>query len=591
MKQITLKNIKIQEFKSFENSSLVDFTGEGLILISGDNQAAPRLGANGAGKSTLWDALCFCLYGTAVRGGVRIGDLVTVGKEKCSVTTVFDIDGAEVEITRTGPPARISIDGRPKEQADVERLVGLSRTRWLNSVVFGQAVPLFVDLSVPARGELLDEILDLQLWMQAADAASKKHKVESDNLNGMRVALGRAEGALEVLESSEELIKKEDEWAAQQESRLNDLLVKFEAEERNLAELTVQSQCETKEDDLTALWGTYQKLKAEEGEVASLRDRAEQRRLTVTEDITFFKGAGDVCPICSQDITKEFASKHLEEQRELSNRLLAELKDINLAFADVRAEANEVYAAWHARNEEQKKAQVEAARTAATIKASERTLDSLERQITQVGEEVNPYTQRRVGVEETRARLNEEIREKNELISTVVDKIGALDYWKQGFRRVRLYCIQRVLQQLEVETMNAANQLGLVGWKIGYATETETKSGSIKTGVQIIVEAPHMTGSFNSWSGGEGQRVRLCVALGLAGLIQRWAGVRWNFEVFDEPTAWLAEEGIEDLLELLKTRADVSGRPIFLCDHRALTFAGFSRVMTVVKDAEGSRVQ
>ena len=138
--------------------------------------------------------------------------------------------------------------------------------------------------------------------------------------------------------------------------------------------------------------------------------------------------------------------------------------------------------------------------------------------------------------------------------------------------------------------MNAAESLGLVGWRISYATETETKSGTSKMGVQVEVHPPDDR-RFSNWWGGEAQRVRLCTGLGFAGLIQRWAGVRYGFEVFDEPTNWLSEAGIEDLLDMLKNRADARGTRIFLADHRALTHSGFDQVMTVVKDENGSHVE
>src|ERR1700676_2379299 len=91
-------------------------------------------------------------------------------------------------------------------------------------------------------------------------------------------------------------------------------------------------------------------------------------------------------------------------------------------------------------------------------------------------------------------------------------------------------------------------------------------------------------------SGGESQRARLAVSLGLANLIQRWAGVRWSLEVFDEPTAFLSEQGIEDLLEALASRARDQQRSIWVCDHRALASGSFDGVLQIEKDAGGSRV-
>ena len=77
--------------------------------------------------------------------------------------------------------------------------------------------------------------------------------------------------------------------------------------------------------------------------------------------------------------------------------------------------------------------------------------------------------------------------------------------------------------------------------------------------------------------------------MGLASLIQRWSGVRWNFEVWDEPTAWLSARGVENLLDSLAYRAEAQGKSILLADHRSLAHSGFVESYMVTKDAQGSR--
>src|SRR5262249_17411918 len=148
---------------------------DGLTLVAGDNRAESRLGANGSGKSTLLgDAPLFCLYGTSVQGA-RINDLVARGHKHAEVACLFDVDGVGSEVRRTGPAARVYIDGVLAEQVDVERLVGLTRRQYLNSVLYGQGMPLFIDLPIPERGDLLDEVLDLEIWMKAVRKASDRY--------------------------------------------------------------------------------------------------------------------------------------------------------------------------------------------------------------------------------------------------------------------------------------------------------------------------------------------------------------------------------------------------------------------------------
>jgi DNA repair exonuclease SbcCD ATPase subunit len=130
------------------------------------------------------------------------------------------------------------------------------------------------------------------------------------------------------------------------------------------------------------------------------------------------------------------------------------------------------------------------------------------------------------------------------------------------------------------------------GWKVQLATETETKSGTVKLGVQIIVSSPKSTAAWEAWSGGESQRLRLAMALGLASMIQRASGSWWNLEIFDEPSTFLSTEGVEHLLETLDYRAGVAKKAIWIVDHVALTYANFKEIWSMVKDpVEGSKVR
>ena len=74
-------------------------------------------------------------------------------------------------------------------------------------------------------------------------------------------------------------------------------------------------------------------------------------------------------------------------------------------------------------------------------------------------------------------------------------------------------------------------------------------------------------------------------------MIQRMSGVRYTFENWDEPSAWLSQEGIEDLLESLRERAVVAKKAIWIVDHRALGSGGFSQVWQAVKTDSGSSLR
>lgn len=592
MKTIALKNITLSGFKSFSASSEIDLSDSvGLTFIAGDNQIEPRLGQNGSGKSTLLgDAPVFCLYGSGVQG-TRINDLVARGQKQASVTCTFDVDGEAREIRRSGPPSRVHIDGELSEQADVDRLVGLTKRQYLNSVLYGQGMPLFIDLSIPERGELLDEVLGLEIWMKAAKEAADRHAAVTADLNRLRVEVGRTEGALSSLEDVDALTAISKEW--RQEHRLRRQTVK-----QQLGALT--KEIEAQQEQLTELESAevpdhdavYRRLEKQQLTESDLKSQLAVRRADLERidgDLEFFRENAE-CPSCGQAIDEAVAQEHRVKHEDERASASADAEMLSEAIGTVAGRIAKLRDQWSGAKAKARACDNVIIQLRSGIDAKQREVRSLSLQLDRIADEENPYRARIDAVRQQRQDLQTKLERQKSRDAQFNSKLTALDFWKQGFRRARLFCINRVLKQLDIEAANSAGSLGLVGWKITHSTETETRAGTQKLGVQIQVQAPHMSGPFSAWSGGEGQRVRLATALGFGSLIQRWMGVRWQQEVFDEPTQFLSDAGIEDLLECLRIRADVMGKRVYICDHRGLQNNGFSQVLIVVKDEKGSRV-
>jgi ABC-type transport system involved in cytochrome bd biosynthesis fused ATPase/permease subunit len=68
------------------------------------------------------------------------------------------------------------------------------------------------------------------------------------------------------------------------------------------------------------------------------------------------------------------------------------------------------------------------------------------------------------------------------------------------------------------------------------------------------------------------------------------AGLSTNIEWLDEPTKHLSDEGVEDLLELLKERAVETGRSIYFVDHHLLDKGLFNSTIFIEKNENCSRI-
>jgi len=607
MRSVRVKSLTIENFKSFTDETTIEFSDkEGLIFFGGVNEVEPRLGANGAGKSSLWDALIWLLYGKTARGNIA-SEIVSWGQKRPRVQAILEINGELFWLERVGSPNKIlTIDvgadePYPLEQRDVDIAIGLTYRRFLQSVIFGQMVPLFLDLSIPQRGELLDEVMDLGLWLRASERASKQvvtFKAEAQKqANDVRALKGEMAGLEDIdalrrqVDEWENLkqdqifseIKKVEEYEAQLEGAKAEK-TKFEARMQVVVKGLGLSESELKERQRKVSVASKLEYKSR-----SLIPELEQERKFFAEHLKLGDGA---CPQCGQMMTVAMLRRNVDAIDKRIKETVAE----NIKLKSEHDRLQKIYSDFRADNDrllsEQRQCLQAIASVSERIKFLERSIDDAAARIERIhAAQENPHAKRLERALERSKTLTERIDQHGEAEAVALAQAAHAEYWKQAFKRVRLFLVQRVLDTFEIETANAASVLGLPDWKIKYATEVETKSGSMKAGIQVLVQSPLAAAPWEVWSGGEGQRIKLAVSLGMASMIQRNAGVDFKFEVYDEPAAWLSSEGIEDLLECLRYRAQITKKAVWIIDPRGFNFGGFVEHWLATKTHTGTRIE
>jgi len=207
-------------------------------------------------------------------------------------------------------------------------------------------------------------------------------------------------------------------------------------------------------------------------------------------------------------------------------------------------------------------------------------------------ERENPYADQiaeKIAAKKTATKMIAALKADIDLMN---EDHAATSFWVLGFKRVRLFIVEETLRQLELEINNSLASLGLLDWHIELDVERENKSGGITKGFTVLVHAPGAPGpvKFESYSGGETQRLRLAGDLGMANLIMERAGLVSTIECFDEPSRHLSQEGMLDLAETLYQRAIDQRKRIFVIEHNLLDYP-YTGAVTVVKDADGSRIE
>lgn len=594
MRRVELLSISLENFRSFRKRATFELSpGAGLKYIGGNNQAQPRMGANGAGKSTLWDALAFCLYNASVKG-MRPSDLASWGSKSSWVKTIWLVDGEEIAIERSSAPDRIFINAAPADQTNIDRLLGLSRKRFLQGVIFGQGVPLFIDLSVPERGALLDEVLDLGIWLKLSDAAGRKFALLNGELSKAKEAIARLQGRLEGMPDAGEIERELQAWNAAQDRRIDDAIAQVETAERELV-LAAQKVEKTKlaRDAIPDARAMHEKIVDLQRQKATLESHYKQlfaEMSAAQKTIEFYQHTRN-CPTCAQAISPNVADKKRTEAFTLKKQIENKIKAGNGAVNVITEKLQALDGEHQSLSRRREFLVAQHATAQAELLSQQRIVDGAAASVEAIANAENPHQARLDALAAEIAAAQASLKEAQGIQRRTQGAALRADFWRGAFKRVRLFLVKRILAQLELETATAAAALGLAGWSIAFTTELENKSGTIKPGIFVQVTSPDASAPWEAWSGGEAQRIRLAVSIGLASMIQRLAGISIGFEVWDEPSAWLSPEGIEDLLGCLKHRVETTGKSLWLCDHRALIYSGFDEIWQVNKSLTGSSIE
>ena len=583
MVKLSFDAIEIRNFKCFgadaQGLTLSAF-GPGLHFLRGVNQVEPRLGSNGSGKSSLWDALTWCLYGKTV-SGLRNPDVrPRSGKGATIVLVKVDVDGHIHTIDRSANPNHLLLDGGEVGQEHIDQLLGISFGAFAQTILLGQGQPLFFDLPPRDKMGLFSEVLGLDRWESRSDAA----KVRVNDLYRKQMEL---EAERTAFEAAREQIERQlksgadaaDKWGSGQLAKLAAAGKQLKDVTKQLTEVLARrdqfdvmydgAELELRDLDLQEQKGVLAQLKYEYQELGA-------KRLLVVNK----------CPTCGQKLKDVQAQ--LEAQVQVDQKLVRLAEKI--ASQEKRVTATlEAFNKFTLISREAKANLDMLVKETADLEARRSMLKTL---VAEREEEQNPYRQQMMEARKLLAKTKADTRELSKAIAAIIRNGERASFWVKGFKDVRLYVVEEVLQELELTTNAVLEDMGLVGWEVKYAAEKETKSGTVQTGLNVSILSPGLKSPvrWETWSGGEGQRLRVVGALALSEVLLNYAGVQTDLMILDEPTRHLSPEGVRDLCDFLAERAINLGQQTWLVDHMAIESASFASVTTIAKGPKGSQI-
>ena len=614
MIDLQFQQLTVGNFKSFIGKpSTVDLAGRGLVFVRGRNDLEPRLGANDVGKTTLFDAITWCLYGRTV-DNQRNPDIApwTGNSGNPSVRVALQRDGEASTIARSTSPNRLTINDQEVRQDEVDRLLGFNFEVFTHTILQGQGQPLFLDLTPERQMDLFVQTLDLDRWeVRSEEARTKVWDLDSK----LTTTKGEIAGHEATLVQIKDLMKTAEydagHWqkahsakTADHTKEIKTLRAKQERlqvkrDSANLAYDSAMTELRAL-DSKTDKTRRLMQLAAEDVHKGKLElENRREKYSTVQEEIRSLSKA-KVCPTCGQSIQRLDLAPH---KRELAARLsalasliesqAASCKELDKVYQLLRQQVEDATAhrtKFQAKADNAQQEFDQVADVVVELTTKVRQLEGLQRER---ADDVNPYREQIMALRTKRNELTEKLEDLDNQVIILERRIRRTQFWVKAFKDIRLYIIEEVLQELELVTNLMLPESGLEGWKINFAIERETKSGSVKRGLNVTVLSPKNKKpvKWAVWGGGVGQRMRVVSTLALSDVLLAHAGVTTNLQVLDEPTRHLSVEGVQDLCEFLSARAEQQDKTIFYVDHLAVESAHFDKVLTVVKTDNGSKIR
>lgn len=610
---LQLTKISIENFRSYRGTQEFEFPlSFGLYFLTGKNG---QLGSNGAGKSTFLDAITWCLYGRTVRG-LKANEVLSWGSQQQTAVTLNLIINKPLVIKRTQHPNSLTLNDRVVDQTELEKTIKLNFESFLHSVIKPQFNNSFFNLTAGAKLTLFSEIMGLDFWLNKSDEAlmhSKKLEVEVSEAENK---LAKQEGQLQEAKSdTKKLTEKEADHVLTTQEELQNLLKQCKDKDKEIKKIstkitqTIQDLCNL-EDVISRKKREVYSLESKINGVLWNLDQARQRKTSQLLALHHYEELkkkfdnlkeGDECPCCYQiidirhiknhlhsyDVLIKIYNQDLETTKESTQNLI---KEIAVRKAAVNVAVSEF--------EELKRQHQQGEITAKELNFKKRTLKDeitfLSTQIDKKDSELNPYTELLRLKKSTIKSLKDEMSIITKTLFELDSELISTKFWVKGFKRVRLYIIERTFKALELEINNSLAQLGMSDWQITLDIERETKSGSISRGFLVYVISPFNKKPvrWENWSGGETQRLQLAGDLGLSNLIMTQAGLINTIELYDEPSTHLSVEGMVDLANLLHDRAINEQKTIWIIDHAEIAnFGDFKGVISVEKGKNGSRIK
>ena len=307
-------------------------TGNQFTEIELDrNETTLIIGENGAGKSTVLDALCFALFGKPFRTISKSQLVNTVNAMETVVEIEFSIASRKYKIVRGIKPNVFEIwqnnkmlnqeaNSRDYQKILEQQILKLNYRSFTQVVILGSStfVP-FMQLKARFRREVVEDLLDIKIFSMMNALIKQRLKDLVGELQEIEYKYKLSSEKIVMQEAYIEDIKKNKDVIVKEKENDYEFNAKSLDEKRNKKtelEETNKKLYQSIEDQIN--------IESKDMKLKDLRSTLTEKQKEKDRMIAFFEKHND-CPVCTQDIPKDFKSQMITtketERKEIADGL------------------------------------------------------------------------------------------------------------------------------------------------------------------------------------------------------------------------------------------------------------------------------
>lgn len=275
------------------------------------------VGKNGSGKSTLLDAMTFVLFGKPFRNINKPILVNSINGRECVVEIEFRTNNNEYKVIRGIKPGIFEIweNGKLIDQttsiAEYQEylenfILKINLKTFTQIVILGNAsFKPFMQLPPPVRREIIEDLLDIQIFSTMNIVAKQKLQTNREELEKNRVKSTTVENSINILRNTIADLEKVDITVEdEKQKKIVSLKTDIEFYAKKIADLQLL------EPRINALKSSYKAIRKKLSDYQYMHSQIKFNLEKYQHNHDFYKD-NDICPTCSQSIEKVFKENAL----------------------------------------------------------------------------------------------------------------------------------------------------------------------------------------------------------------------------------------------------------------------------------------